>query len=223
MYLICNHKNNLTYNEVRPLKESLKTLDKKNINLIIGPSYVYMYSFIKYPLMAQDISIYDDDKTGEISGKQLKSLFVEYVIIGHVERRVSFNEDIDILIKKIKNAHKNNLKVVYCFTSYNLNIEDSINMINKEYEQVKEYLNPDDLIAFEPEWAIGNVEQLDFNYIDTIINHINNITNKKVIYGGSVNENTVDNLLKINNINGFLVSTISNDVDKLQKIINKMT
>ena len=32
MYLICNHKNNLTYNEVRTLKENLKSLDKKNIN-----------------------------------------------------------------------------------------------------------------------------------------------------------------------------------------------
>ena len=113
MYLICNHKNNLTYNEIRTLKDSLKTLDIKNVKLILSPSFVYLYSFIRYPLMSQDISIYDDNKTGEISGRQLKSLFVEYILIGHVERRINFNENRQHLLDNNFNALFNN-----AFTHY---------------------------------------------------------------------------------------------------------
>ena len=222
MYLICNHKNNLTYDEVKRLKENLKTLDNKSVKLIISPSYPYIYSFIRNSLASQDISIYDN-KTGEISGKQLKSLFVEYVIIGHVERRIYFKEDIDILIEKLKKTHQNNLKAIYCFTSYDKDIPSSYNNLKKEYEMIKKYLNDDDIIAFEPEWAIGNVLNLDFDYIDKIINYLFELTNKKIVYGGSVNETTIDDLIKINNLNGFLVSTISTDTQKLQTIINKMT
>ena len=223
MYLICNHKNNLTYNEVRTLKEKLKTLDTQNINLIISPSYPYIYSFIRYTIASQDISVYDDNKTGEVSGKQLKSLFVDYVIIGHVERRKYFNDNIDVLVEKIKNAHNNGLKVIYCFTSYNTDVDSSYDLIKEEYEHIKNYIDKNDLIAFEPEWAIGNVKNLNYEYINKVIDYIYKLTNRKVIYGGSVNNGTVDNLLTINNLEGFLVSTISNDIGELQIIINKMT
>ena len=223
MYLICNYKNNLTYNEVRKLKKELELLKKDNINLIISPSNPFIYSFIKYTLASQDISIYDNNATGEISGKQLKSLMVDYVLIGHAERRKYFNEDINMLINKIKKAHENNIKVIYCFTSYSKDINETLINIESEYNKIKDYLKEEDLIAFEPEWAIGNINQLDYNYIKEVISYISSITNKNIIYGGSVNVSTIDELLKIRKINGFLVSTIASDVEKLQLVINKLT
>ena len=116
MYLICNLKNKLTYNEVKEYIKKLKEVDTSKVDFIICPSIPYIYNFIDYTLASQDITAYENETiTGEITGKQLSSLLVKYVMIGHVERRKYLNENIDILINKIKNANENNLKVIYCF------------------------------------------------------------------------------------------------------------
>ena len=52
--------------------------------------------------------------TGEVSGKMLKSIGVEYVIIGHSERRQYFNETDETVNKKIKTAFENELKPIVC-------------------------------------------------------------------------------------------------------------
>ena len=77
--------------------------------------YLNQFKSNNYKLTAQDLSCNNNGSfTGEISAKQLKSIGVDSVIIGHIERRKNFNETDEIINKKIKLAIKNNLNVILC-------------------------------------------------------------------------------------------------------------
>lgn len=223
MYLICNHKNRLSYKEVKEYTKKLKDIKKNNLDLIIAPSLPYIYNFIDYTLASQDISIYEDEIiTGEVTGRQLKSLAIEYVILGHPERRKYYYETIDVLKRKIENANKNNIKVIYCFTDSGKNLSESKNNLKEEYNDIKDILKDNAIVAYEPLWAISREKELDYEYINEIIEYLSIMTSRKVLYGGSVDEINVERLLKIRNIGGFLISNSSLDTTVLQKIIDKI-
>ena len=99
--------------------------------------------------------------TGEISGKMLKSIGVEYVIIGHSERRQYFNETDETVNKKIKTAFENNLKPIVCVGETLEEREAGIayeiieNQTQKALEGLTEEQVANTIIAYEPIWAIG--------------------------------------------------------------------
>ena len=99
--------------------------------------------------------------TGEISGKMLKSIGVEYVIIGHSERREYFNETDETVNKKIKAAFENNLKPIVCVGESLEQRESGIafDVITSQTQKALEGLTKEQvqntIIAYEPIWAIG--------------------------------------------------------------------
>ncbi len=222
-YLICNHKNKLTYNELKKYTNRLKNIDTSKVKFIVCPSLPYIYNFIDYELCSQDISQYEEVITGETTGKQLKELLIKYVLIGHAERRKYLKENNEVLIRKIKMANKNDIKVIYCVTEEESDLDSAKRKIKEYIDSVNLYLKDDAIIAYEPIWAIGNDLELDYNYINEIISYIKELTNKEVIYGGSVNEKNIDNFINNPQIEGFLISNSGLDLDKLSQIINKMS
>ena len=222
-YLICNHKNKLTYNELKKYTNGLKNIDTSKVKFIVCPSLPYIYNFIDYKLCSQDISQYEEVITGETTGKQLKELLIKYVLIGHAERRKYLKENNEVLIRKIKMANKNDIKVIYCVTEEESDLDSAKRKIKEYIDSVNLYLKDDAIIAYEPIWAIGNDLELDYNYINEIISYIKELTNKEVIYGGSVNEKNIDNFINNPQIEGFLISNSGLDLDKLSQIINKMS
>ena len=222
-YLICNHKNKLTYNELKKYTNRLKNIDTSKVKFIVCPSLPYIYNFIDYELCSQDISQYEEVITGETTGKQLKELLIKYVLIGHAERRKYLKENNEVLIRKIKMANKNDIKVIYCVTEEESDLDSAKRKIKEYVDGVNLYLKDDAIIAYEPIWAIGNDLELDYNYINEIISYIKELTNKEVIYGGSVNEKNIDNFINNPQIEGFLISNSGLDLDKLSQIINKMS
>lgn len=222
-YLICNHKNKLTYNELKKYTNGLKNIDTSKVKFIVCPSLPYIYNFIDYELCSQDISQYEEVITGETTGKQLKELLIKYVLIGHAERRKYLKENNEVLIRKIKMANKNDIKVIYCVTEEESDLDSAKRKIKEYIDSVNLYLKDDAIIAYEPIWAIGNDLELDYNYINEIISYIKELTNKEVIYGGSVNEKNIDNFINNPQIEGFLISNSGLDLDKLSQIINKMS
>lgn len=222
-YLICNHKNKLTYNELKKYTNGLKNIDTSKVKFIVCPSLPYIYNFIDYELCSQDISQYEEVITGETTGKQLKELLIKYVLIGHAERRKYLKENNEVLIRKIKMANKNDIKVIYCVTEEESDLDSAKRKIKEYIDSVNLYLKDDAIIAYEPIWAIGNDLELDYNYINEIISYIKEFTNKEVIYGGSVNEKNIDNFINNPQIEGFLISNSGLDLDKLSQIINKMS
>ena len=125
--------------------------------------------------------------TGEVSGKMLKAINVEYVIIGHSERRQYFNETDETVNKKLKAAFTYGLKPIVCVgeTLEEREAGKTTDIITKQTELALEGLTEEQvantIIAYEPIWAIGTGKTATSEDAN---NSIKEIRNKiKEIYG----------------------------------------
>ncbi len=212
-----NHKMNLNYDEIKNYINSL--INYKN-KMIVFPSTIYQQAFIENGFQTGIQNIFYEDKgmyTGEVSASQAKSLGTDYVLIGHSERRKFFKEDNEIINKKIKIALKNNLKVILCIgDNINENIEEVLEkQITGGLKDIKENV----IIAYEPVYAIGTGITPDKEDIEKRINFIKSLINTKVLYGGSVDSNSIKKLNEINNLDGYLIGSASLSVDEVRKIL----
>ena len=100
----------------------------QSCNVVVAPSFIHLsttqqaiqHGSCNIGLAAQDLCAQHADKgafTGEVSGAQLKDAQVNYVLVGHSERRQYFNEDDACLIQKIRNAFARDLTVIFCLSS----------------------------------------------------------------------------------------------------------
>jgi triosephosphate isomerase (TIM) len=162
--------------------------------------------------------------TGEISPKSLNDLGCSFVILGHSERRQLFLESSSTLNLKIKNALNNHLTVVYC-VGETLKEREQNQTLSIIENQIQQGLNDQTLvnetnfiIAYEPVWAIGTgkvaspKEAQDVHYfIRTLLQaKFPDIGAKiKILYGGSVKPDNVEELLSQPDIDGALVGGAS--------------
>ena len=174
--------------------------------------------------------------TGEVSGKMLKSINVEYVIIGHSERRQYFNETDETVNKKIKAAFANGLKPIVCVgeTLEQREAGKTVEIITKQTELALEGLTNEQvkntIIAYEPIWAIGTGKTATSedanNSIKEIRHKIADIYGKDVAeeiiiqYGGSVKSTNAKELFEMSDIDGGLVGGASLKAEEFSKIVN---
>ena len=174
--------------------------------------------------------------TGEVSGKMLRSIGVEYVIIGHSERRQYFNETDETVNKKIKAAFANGLKPIVCVgeTLEQREAGKTVEIITKQTELALEGLTDEQvkntIIAYEPIWAIGTGKTATSedanNSIKEIRNKIADIYGKDVAeeviiqYGGSVKSTNAKELFEMSDIDGGLVGGASLKAEEFSKIVN---
>ena len=174
--------------------------------------------------------------TGEISGEMLKSVGVEYVIIGHSERRQYFGETDEIVNKKIKSAFENNLKPIVCVGESLEQKEEgkTEKIITEQTQKALEGLTNEQIvntiIAYEPIWAIGTGKTATSedanNSIKAIRNKIREIygeeisQNVMILYGGSVKSTNARELFETSDIDGALVGGASLKADEFAKIVN---
>ena len=174
--------------------------------------------------------------TGEISGGMLKSIGVEYVIIGHSERRQYFAETDETVNKKVKAALSYGLNPIVCVgeTLEQKEAGKTVEVITSQTEKALEGLNADEvsklIIAYEPVWAIGTGKTATSedanNSIKEIRQKIAEIygqnTAKGVIiqYGGSVKSTNAKELFEMSDIDGALIGGASLKVDEFAKIVN---
>ena len=174
--------------------------------------------------------------TGEVSGEMLKSIGVEYVIIGHSERRQYFNETDETVNKKLKKALDIGLKPIIC-VGENLEQRESGKAKDVVTTQIKlalEGLNSDKIenviIAYEPIWAIGTgktATKEDANEtIKWIREEVANLYGKGMAdsviiqYGGSVKTTNAKDLFEMSDIDGGLIGGASLDAQEFSKIVN---
>ena len=157
----------------------------------------------------------------------LKDVGANYVIIGHSECR-TIGENNRLINLKIKSAIKSKLKVILCIgetlSEKKKNLTRSVlsNQIKFGLDSIKNKSNI--FIAYEPIWAIGTGIIPKSKDLFKIIEFIKNkFTGKlpKVLYGGSVNSQNINNLKKINNIDGFLIGGASQNSNKFIDIVKK--
>ena len=174
--------------------------------------------------------------TGEVSGLMLKSIGVEYVIIGHSERRQYFNETDETVNKKIKSAFKYDLKPIVCVgeTLEQREQGKTEEIITKQTELALEGLTnkqvENTIIAYEPIWAIGTgktATKEDANDSIKAIrdkiakNYGQNVSDRVIIqYGGSVKSTNSKELFAMSDIDGGLVGGASLDANEFSKIVN---
>jgi len=174
--------------------------------------------------------------TGEVSAKMLKSIGVEYVILGHSERRQYFNETDETVNKKLKVAFENELKPIVCVGETLEEREKGITaeVITSQTRLALEGLTPEQvkntIIAYEPIWAIGTGKTATSedanNSIKEIRQEIEKIYGKDVAdcviiqYGGSVKSSNAKELFNMSDIDGGLVGGASLKPDEFAKIVN---
>lgn len=176
--------------------------------------------------------------TGEISGQMLKSIGVEYVIIGHSERRQYFAETDETVNLKVKSALENNLKPIICVGETleqrehgetEKIIESQIKLALKDLtkEQIRAII-----IAYEPVWAIGTgktaTPEEANNVIKYIRKQIKELYNEEIAeniiiqYGGSVKASNAEELFNMSDIDGALVGGASLNCKEFSEIVNKV-
>ncbi len=174
--------------------------------------------------------------TGEVSPQMLKAIGVEYVIIGHSERRQYFAETDETVNKKLLAAHNVGLRPIVC-VGESLEQRESGNAKSVVTNQVKLGLKgltdeqiANTVVAYEPIWAIGTgktATKEDANEtIKWIREELANMYGKenaeKVIiqYGGSVKSSNAKELFEMSDIDGGLVGGASLKPDEFAKIVN---
>ena len=174
--------------------------------------------------------------TGEISVSMLENCGVDYVIIGHSERRHVFNETDDWINRKVKSVLNGGLKPILCIGE-TLDQRKSNETKDVLYQQLKKGLKDvekldDVVIAYEPVWAIGTGETATLEQVSEAHKWVRNILSEfysediandtSILYGGSVKPANAGELFEINDVNGFLIGGASLSIDPFKEIILKV-
>ena len=239
-----NWKMNMLPNEAIEYIEKLSKLVKDTNNEVV---LCVPYTDLFYSLLtAQNTNIkigaqnmHFEEKgayTGEVSAKMLKSINVEYVIIGHSERRQYFNETDETVNKKVKAAFENGLKPIVCVgeTLEQRENGETAKIITNQTKLALDGLTNEQventIIAYEPIWAIGTGKTATSedanNSIKEIRNEIaknygQNTADRVIIqYGGSVKSKNAKELFTMSDIDGGLVGGASLDPEEFSKIVN---
>lgn len=214
---------------VRAILQQHKTTD---VVTIIAPPYIHLNN-IKNMLQGTSIQLAAQNchsqeygaYTGEISVKMLKSVGVNYVILGHSERRDYFNEDSLAISHKVSHVLSNGLKPIYCCgeTLKERKEDQHFKVIEKQIKQGLFQLNKEELIncvvAYEPVWAIGTGETasptqaqemhafirkiIATEYSEIVANSVS------ILYGGSVKPSNAVELFDCLDIDGGLIGGAS--------------
>jgi triosephosphate isomerase len=246
-----NWKMNTTKDEAIALLNSLTENIQENILsenkiVVVATPFPYLHfaasaftSKKYFYTAAQNCSEYEQGAyTGEVSAKMLASLEVQYVIIGHSERRQYFNENDEILLQKLLQVHKQHLTPIFCCGE-----PLDIRLSNKHYEFVQQQLDAclfqleesylkKCVIAYEPIWAIGTGKTATPEQAQEMHAFIRNeISNKyspataeeiSILYGGSVNAKNAVELFSCKDIDGGLVGGASLNAVEFKTIIQSM-
>ncbi len=174
--------------------------------------------------------------TGEVSPQMLKASLVEYVIIGHSERREYYNETDESVNKKLKAAFEIGLKPIVCVgeTLSQREAGKAVEIITSQTDKALEGLSPEQvrntIIAYEPIWAIGTGKTATSDDANSAIKAIRNkikelygeeVSDEVIIlYGGSVKSSNAKELFETSDIDGGLVGGASLKPDEFSKIVN---
>ncbi len=174
--------------------------------------------------------------TGEISPLMLKEIGIDYVIIGHSERRQYFNETDETVNKKVKAALKYDIKPIICVGETLEEREKGMekDVVKRQVEAALEDIDKknieDIVIAYEPIWAIGTGKTASNKDANDMISFIRQTVSDKygenisqsmrIQYGGSVKPNNIKELMTESDIDGALVGGASLKADDFLKLIN---
>jgi len=213
-----------------------------NVDVVVAPPAPYL-SYVKEQLKA-DIKVaaqncYKVEKgafTGEISPAMIRDLGLEWVILGHSERRHVFNETDGLIADKTVHAIASGVNVIFCIGE-KLEEREAGQTKEVNFRQLQAIVDKQPnwgsiVVAYEPVWAIGTGKTASPEQAQEVHAWIREFLKEKVsaevsqstriIYGGSVTADNCVELGKKPDIDGFLVGGASLKLDFV-KIINART
>lgn len=200
-------------------------------NKLAGKAHVYIAAQNCY---TQKSGAY----TGEVSAPMLKSIGVDYVILGHSERREYFQEDNAMLAVKVDICLDNGLKPIFCCGEplsvreageQNAYVEKQLreSLFHLTAEQLKGFV-----IAYEPIWAIGTGKTASNEQAQEMHAHIRSVLGAQygpeiadsisILYGGSVKANNAKEIFAQPDVDGGLVGGASLVAADFAAIINSL-
>jgi len=208
----------------------------KNVDFIVAPPFVYLKEAVESGLKTASQDCFYEDTgayTGEISPLMLKNLGVQYVILGHSERR-KLGETDEMINKKLQAVVRNGLIPILCVGETKKEKESGIKeeiikgQLEKDLGLNSKFsiLNSRLIIAYEPVWAIGSGDFCDpreankiHEFIRNLLNSRFQILNSKILYGGSVDNKNIASFLQIKEIDGALVGGASLKKEEFARIL----
>ena len=244
--VIANWKMNLNMQESSIFlhKLSEKVQAHRGMEVILAPSTFTLQSLSlqinhrQFKLAAQNFYWRDHGAfTGEVSISQLRGI-VQYVLVGHSERRNIFHETDKDIRAKVAAAIRNNIRPILCIgeTSDERNHDETNLVLNDQLLGGLANVSSEDvskvIIAYEPVWAIGtgvNANPDDIRKaVKTIRSQSKNLYGAKtaeeiqVVYGGSVQPEFATDYAKIKGVDGLLIGGASLSVEKFAQITQKV-
>ena len=221
---------------------NVKVPEKEKVESVICAPAIFLRDLVKREgedlrIGAQNMHELDEGAyTGEISAGMLKSYGVEYVVIGHSERREYYNETDESVNKKLIQAVRHEITPIVC-VGESLEIRENgttntfvKDQVVKAYQNVTEKEVLKTVIAYEPIWAIGTGKTATPEQANETIKAIRDVLVElygttiaeqiRILYGGSVKPNNVDELLAQSDIDGALVGGASLDPDSYLTLVN---
>ncbi|WP_027965435.1 triose-phosphate isomerase [Halalkalibacillus halophilus] len=212
------------------------------VDVVVCPPYPHLPLVVEaardYPMDigAQNMHFEDSGAfTGEVSPEMLKDLLVEYVILGHSERREHFQESDELINKKLKAAFDHQMTPIVCVgESLEQRVQNQAydfveSQVKAAFDGVSAEQAKVAVVAYEPIWAIGTGKTASSDDANDMCAHIRNVLKDlydesvseavRIQYGGSVKPANIDELLAKSDIDGALVGGASLEKDSFLKLL----
>ncbi len=245
--LLGNWKMNKTIAEAKAFAEASIDFDKlakaNNIDIGVAPTYLCLdavKSINKDMIVAaQNCHFLENGAyTGEVSIPMLKEINIDWVILGHSERRTYDNETSGVCNKKIKALLANDMTPVYCCGESLDLFEKGLtkSYVKAQIKEGFEGLSAEEakkvIIAYEPIWSIGTGKNASTEIAQDICSFVRSIIKElyseevaesvRVLYGGSVKPVNVKEYLSQNDIDGALVGGASLKVESFKELLDNI-
>ncbi|HUV57511.1 MAG TPA: triose-phosphate isomerase [Acidimicrobiales bacterium] len=242
--VIGNWKMNLDFVEAVHLGQQigvmLKVKPVEHTEIVVAPPFVDLRSVssivqserIPIAVAAQHVNDHEAGAhTGEISVPMLKRLGVEWVLVGHSERRSLYAMNDDVVAATLRTVVRGSLRAVLC-VGESLDVREAAgenDFVRAQLESALHGLEPKYhefvTVAYEPIWAIGTGLTASVGQVHDMMSQIRSVlaslslTDARVLYGGSVNDENAEGLVMEGDVDGFLVGGASLKAESFLAIV----
>merc|ERR1712000_207299 len=236
-----NWKCNGVLKSIEELVNGLNKLELPSsdlVEILVAPTSLHLSNVksninSRFHVSAQNAYPKSGAFTGEVDVAMLKDSGIDWVILGHSERRNVFNESEQLLSEKLIAAQNAGLNIVYCIGESEKQREnnETQKILESQLKPLIENANWSKIVvAYEPVWAIGTgktaTPELAQETHKQLRDYLKTATSEetasklRIIYGGSVKPANCDELAACADIDGFLVRGASLKAETFGPIIN---
>ena len=230
-----NWKMNCTLDDAIKLTSEIVAMYKdeihSDVHVVLSPPFPFLNSVNKLTgstaikIAAQNCAAQASGAfTGEVSASMIASCGAGYVILGHSERRMYFNDTDEVLLLKVKQALLNGLQIIFCIGETKAERESNLHFdcVEKQISNVLSKLTNEEfakcIVAYEPVWAIGTgltaspaqAQEMHGLIRETLKKQFGQQASEtSILYGGSCNENNAKELFALPDVDGGLIGGAS--------------